>query len=232
MKSSLRWAFAATTFIALLLALLTIGWRLAGFSDSLTIEQEAPKWPVNAGPMEPTLCGRQNKVSLPPPIDSPYGRHLFANTPLGVVRPLKAMSIMNRLGPSESGKSITALTPSGKMDSNTPLLRNEAALEDVQTVVMLLEEYRRAFGAMPVGESNREIVRRMQGENPLGIAVLPGTHPSISAKGELLDRWGTPYRFHPESAWVTTVRSAGPDRKMWSSDDVVDEQVMPETAQR
>lgn len=100
---------------------------------------------------------------------------------------------------------------------------NETAEQDMQTVVILLEEYRRAFGAMPMGEQNDEIVRRLQGENPKGIAVLPKNHPNLNALGELLDRWGTPYRFHPESAWLTTVRSAGPDREMWTRDDVLSE---------
>jgi hypothetical protein len=36
-----------------------------------------------------------------------------------------------------------------------------------------------------------------------------------------VDRWGTPYRFHPESAWVMTVRSAGLDRRMWTGDDIL-----------
>jgi hypothetical protein len=108
---------------------------------------------------------------------------------------------------------------------------NETALDDVQSVVMLLEEFRRAFGAMPTGELNDEIVRRLQGENPKGIAVLPKTHPAIR-EGELIDRFGTPYRFHPESAWVTTVRSAGPDKKMWTGDDIVSENLTADLVQR
>lgn len=104
---------------------------------------------------------------------------------------------------------------------------NETGEEDVATVVLVLEEFRRVFGAMPMGEQNDEIVRRLQGENPKGIAVLPRTHPNLSPEGELLDRWGTPYRFHPESAWLTTVRSAGPDRKMWTRDDLLSENTVP-----
>jgi hypothetical protein len=101
------------------------------------------------------------------------------------------------------------------------MVRNESALDDVESVSLILQEYRRAFGAMPVGELNDEIVRRLQGENPRGIAVLPKIHPAINPAGELLDRWGTPYRFHPESYWMMTVRSAGPDKRMWTTDDIL-----------
>jgi hypothetical protein len=37
----------------------------------------------------------------------------------------------------------------------------------------------------------------------------------------LLDRWGTPYYFHPIARNVLGLRSAGPDGKLWTADDVV-----------
>jgi hypothetical protein len=147
-----------------------------------------------------------------------------------VVHALPAMSIADTLMPPP-GKAPETVAAKPAEDAvvatvrdvaaASPLPRNESPLDDVASVSQLLEEFRRAFGAMPVGEQNDEIVRRLQGENPRGIAVLPKTHPAITSEGELLDRWGTPYRFHPESAWVMTVRSAGPDKRMWSSDDIL-----------
>lgn len=200
----------------LLIAILEMGWWFSGGGGV----GEAPlKMPVskNKGPIESALCGPFAKPLPPPPVDSPFGVHLYASTPLGVVYPLPAMEIVQQLGvPDRGAQGIrSADAPSSEVATN------ETALDDVQSVSMILEEYRRAFGAMPVGELNDEIVRRLQGENPKGIAVLPKSHPAISAGGELLDRWGTPYRFHPESAWDMTVRSAGPDRKMWTNDDIL-----------
>jgi hypothetical protein len=116
---------------------------------------------------------------------------------------------------------VAKSAPKSAEPTESEVTANETGLDDVQSVSMILEEYRRAFGAMPVGELNDEIVRRLQGENPKGLAVLPKTHPAINAQGELMDRWGTPYRFHPESAWDMTVRSAGPDRRMWTNDDIL-----------
>jgi hypothetical protein len=195
--------------------------------------------PTNIGPAG-VLCGTSGIPRDPPPIDSPFGMHLFANTPRGVVQELPAVSLAESLMPPPDA-AITikpkappvAATPVnadaardavvGAGPALTPpsVPRNETALDDVEAVSQILEEYRRAFGAMPVGEQNDEIVRRLQGENPLGIAVLPKSHPALNGNGELLDRWGTPYRFHPESFWLMTVRSAGPDRQMWSNDDIL-----------
>ena len=43
---------------------------------------------------------------------------------------------------------------------------------------------------------------------------------AINRNGELCDRWGTPFFFHAESAAHMEIRSAGPDKKMWTDDDV------------
>ncbi|CAN5913413.1 hypothetical protein BH11VER1_BH11VER1_27970 [soil metagenome] len=197
----------------LLIAILEMGWW---FSGGRGLAEAPLKIPVskNKGPIESALCGPLAKALPPPPVNSPFGVHLYASTPLGVVYALPAMQIAQQLGVPE-----TASKSAGRPTSD--VATNETAMDDVQSVSMMLEEYRRAFGAMPVGELNDEIVRRLQGENPKGIAVLPKSHPAINDQGELLDRWGTPYRFHPESAWDMTVRSAGPDRKMWTNDDIL-----------
>jgi hypothetical protein len=36
-----------------------------------------------------------------------------------------------------------------------------------------------------------------------------------------VDRWDTPYFFHQMSASHMEVRSAGPDKMLWTSDDIV-----------
>ena len=37
----------------------------------------------------------------------------------------------------------------------------------------------------------------------------------------ILDRWGAPYFFHQLSKNEMEIRSAGPDKAMWTNDDVV-----------
>ncbi len=92
---------------------------------------------------------------------------------------------------------------------------------DLRIVNDLLAQYRSAtHGLNPVGE-NAEITAVLTGRNRLGFAFLPLDHPAIDAQGELCDRWGTPFFFHALSGTQMEIRSAGPDRKLWTDDDVV-----------
>lgn len=212
------WLLPAAALL-LAAAVITAGWRLAGGARLMADRdggENSP--PPTAGPLAPAFCGPLRPPPEPPPIESAFGYHLYAGTPFAARRHLPVMEAARRL--------VREQAPPGNEDEHAA--SEQAAQEDVQTVVLLLEEYRRSFGAMPLGELNEEIVRRLQGENPKGLVVLPPDHPNLSPAGELLDRWGTPYRFHPESAWLTTVRSAGPDREMWTADDLLSEDTPPD----
>lgn len=92
---------------------------------------------------------------------------------------------------------------------------------DLEIVNELLVAWQTNFPRQgnPTGENN-EIVLALAGENPLHFAFLPPNHPAINASGELCDRWGTPFRFHALSGHVMELRSAGPDRRFATADDV------------
>jgi hypothetical protein len=70
----------------------------------------------------------------------------------------------------------------------------------------------------PVG-TNAEITGALTGNNPLKLAFVPPDHPAINDRGELCDRWGTPFRFHQLSGTVMEITSAGPDRRFATEDD-------------
>ena len=93
---------------------------------------------------------------------------------------------------------------------------------DLETVAALMESFRTNFpgSGNPVGE-NTEITAALTGRNSLHIALIPRKHPAINARGELCDRWGTPFFFHQLSGTAVEIRSAGPDRRMRNEDDVV-----------
>lgn len=74
-------------------------------------------------------------------------------------------------------------------------------------------------GALPTG-SNRELVAALAGDNPHRIRFIDPASPFINADGELLDRWQVPLFFHFVEADDVGVRSAGPDRVLWTADDV------------
>lgn len=108
---------------------------------------------------------------------------------------------------------------------------DSTAEQDLEILQCLIAFYRRAnAGAGPGGGLNEEIVEQLRGRNTHHLALLPPDLPGTNAAGELLDRWGTPYFFHPVSRAVLEIRSAGPDGKLWTSDDVVQPSADPEAA--
>ena len=96
----------------------------------------------------------------------------------------------------------------------------QPALQDLAAVEKIFHKYQWAFGSVPVGSENREFILPLLGQNPKALIFINHDHPKISTTGELLDRWGTPYFLHPVSSKLIEVRSAGPDEKLWTDDDL------------
>ncbi len=90
-----------------------------------------------------------------------------------------------------------------------------------EVVLDVLDAYRRAVGGYPAGEDNRQIVRALLGANPQRLPFLPRDHARLSGGGELLDAWGRPFFFHLIARDHVEVRSAGPDRALYTADDFV-----------
>ena len=98
-----------------------------------------------------------------------------------------------------------------------------ATLENVRQAIedldLVIRDFRSALGGNPVGD-NAEITRSLRGNNLKQLKLkLPDNSP-LNAEGELCDIWGTPYFFHQLSGKHMEIRSAGPDRKMWTADDI------------
>ncbi|HEY5753341.1 MAG TPA: hypothetical protein VIT21_09340 [Chthoniobacterales bacterium] len=110
---------------------------------------------------------------------------------------------------------------------NAPENRAE---DDIAVVQGLIAIYRRNnSGSVPDGFYNNEITAILRGRNAKHFSVLAPDLPgsAINANGELQDRWGTPYFFHPVSRELIEVRSAGPDRRFWTGDDIQSPDVVP-----
>jgi hypothetical protein len=95
-----------------------------------------------------------------------------------------------------------------------------AVMLSMDKVKLMLRDYRTLMGENPVG-TNAEIMRAVIGGNPRGARLGPPEGVSLNGSGELVDPWGTPYFFHQLSGSEMEIRSAGEDRKMWTSDDVI-----------
>jgi hypothetical protein len=98
----------------------------------------------------------------------------------------------------------------------TPEKKVRRVHEVVQAYVMAMKGRSR----VPLS-SNAEFTQALTGKNILKVVFLPSDHPSISASGELLDPWETPYFFHALAADSWEVASAGPDRVPFNEDDLV-----------
>ncbi len=107
--------------------------------------------------------------------------------------------------------------PSPKPQLPPATLENvRQAIEDLDLVI---RDFRNALGGNPVGD-NAEITRSLRGSNLKQLKLkLPDNSP-LNAEGELCDICGTPYFFHQLSGKHMEIRSAGPDRKMWTDDDI------------
>ena len=94
------------------------------------------------------------------------------------------------------------------------------AVIELDQVGLMLRDYRTRMGENPVGP-NAEIMKAVMGGNPKKARLGPPEGQQVNGNGELVDRWGTPYFFHQVARTDMEIRSAGPDRKMWTDDDIV-----------
>jgi hypothetical protein len=94
------------------------------------------------------------------------------------------------------------------------------AMIELQKVRAMIASYHTLMGQNPVG-TNAEIMKALMGGNPHQATLGPPPGQTLNAKGELLDPWGTPYFFHQMSADDMEIHSAGPDKIMWTKDDLV-----------
>ena len=95
--------------------------------------------------------------------------------------------------------------------------------EDVEALHALLTQYLLILKdrpGPPIG-NDVDLAKILKGQNTLHRALLPTDHPSFGPNGRLIDRWGTPYHIHARGHSSFDVRSAGPDKHLFSEDDIV-----------
>ena len=173
--------------------------------------------------------GRPNKVPLLIIAALLIAAGLYFKSQPGGARPPGALA-QPQAAPAPSApqpaktSSGPVVSPNGEEPSHLADQLNSPATDihsDLRIVNELFDQYRSAVhGPNPVGE-NAEIVAVLTGKNRLDYSFLPPNHPAINTAGQLVDRWGTPFFFHQLSADQMQIRSAGPDRKLYTADDEV-----------
>ncbi len=80
-----------------------------------------------------------------------------------------------------------------------------------------LKQYRMEIGTYPEGD-NAQILKALMGDNPRRMvffepAAVPKSFDSFNDRGDLIDFWGTPYRFDLTDPKIPRVWSCGKDRR-------------------
>ena len=177
-------------------------------------------------PLNPTPS---ESIAVPAPL-SPF-RQPNSATPDPSVPPAKpaASSTLGNQPPTSAplGSIVTfgevvapksAITNPPPDDPDPSGLPSATVLENMRST---FRQYASRFGGNPVG-TNPEITAMLNGGNPGQVRFL-NTEDGlrINPRGELIDSWGTPYFFHQLSGTEMEIHSAGPDRIMWTGDDLV-----------
>jgi hypothetical protein len=166
--------------------------------------------PGNARTMEAPVAAvapEPQTPALPPPTPVPQISSVAPGMP------------MVRTTPAPSQPVVAALPADSRPPASRPEPQSEAKA-DLEGVQFMLRDFRTRLGENPVG-SNAEIMRAVMGGNEAKAHLGPPPGQQINEQGELLDRWGTPYFFHQLSKTSMEIRSAGPDGRLWTADDVV-----------
>jgi hypothetical protein len=138
-------------------------------------------------------------------------------TPLPIAQSPPAPAVAPVVAPS---RPSTVINPKPGALASLPENVQPEATAALDKIQLMLRDYRTLGGDNPVG-TNAEITKALMGGNSKHAILGPADGQGINDQGELVDQWGTPYFFHQMSGTHMEIRSAGPDKKMWTSDDVV-----------
>lgn len=176
-------------------------WRLVALAALAGL---AALWWVTR-PARPALVPAPPEIRSVQPVPAPATRHAF--TPAAPPSLLPAR-LATADAPALSWERLLAADGSPAEDL--------AALADLVAGYQQsgLGDARRSLGF------NEDLVAALTDRAALGDAALPATHPALR-DGRLLDRWGTPWQVHPLAAGLTELRSAGPDQRLYTADDLV-----------
>ena len=105
-------------------------------------------------------------------------------------------------------------------DTSMQINQNADPLQSIYAVEQLFADYRYAYKENPVGSENAEITQQLLGKNPKRIVFIDPRCAALRGN-QLVDQWGSPFFFHAVSGQQMQVRSAGPDRQLWTADDVL-----------
>lgn len=121
--------------------------------------------------------------------------------------------------PEPPPRDRRAIDPEIQKLANRLVDHAQTPLNDLEVVHEFFDMYRKTMSQMSIG-SNQDLTAILTGSNPQDGVLFPADSPMI-VDGQIVDRWGSPYWIHPNSGARVEIRSAGPDKSLFTSDDVV-----------
>jgi hypothetical protein len=161
--------------------------------------------PPSTPPALPKNTQTAQKPAAPAPITSPAQVSVVTATPVAPKAPVRI----------EAPPMKPVAIPSDYLQS----IQSTPERQQAEEIALNLRNYGQRFGGNPTG-TNAEIVAALRGANPARANYLP-QNVRLNEKGEIVDPWGTPWFFHSNSATDTEIRSAGPDMRLHTPDDIV-----------
>lgn len=167
-------------------------------------------------PTVPVAPPRESKAGSAPAAASPAAT--VAMTPAAPGTAPRVVSQTPRPGPTPP--IVAPAPPPMKVVYMPPEAKEPAEMGQLRATAQLVKDYRQMMGENPVG-NNADIMKCLMGGNKKGAMMGPPPGMSLNGDGELLDSWGRPIFFHAESKDEMEIRSAGPDGRLWTGDDLV-----------
>lgn len=178
---------------------------LLGF---LWLRHRAPRAAAESSP--PATAASPLSGPAEPVAPSTINAGRVADSTTGTAEPLASASFTTI--------PVIPATPFVLGTADQPAMEPATVLSNMRIVI---RQYGSQFGGNPIG-TNPDITKALNGDNPRQARFLrEDSGLRINARGELVDYWGTPFFFHQLSGTEMEIHSAGPDRVMWTPDDLV-----------
>lgn len=99
---------------------------------------------------------------------------------------------------------------------------NQSPENDLTLMSRLMENsllLLKSAGNRPLS-ANEDWADFLRGKNFAQEKFISETSVALNAQGQLIDRWGTPLFFHALGSGRYEIRSSGPDKILWTTDDL------------
>ncbi len=159
-----------------------------------------------------------NKVRQPATRSEPVAPNPVVQSKNAVTETPEAAHLGNAV--IETPKPL-ALAAMAELPNGPEAVSGIAPITVMENMRAAFRQYSSRLGGNPTG-NNREITAALNGGNARQLVFINAEDGlRVSEQGELVDAWGTPFFFHQLSGTEMEIRSAGPDRRMWTADDLL-----------